>query len=121
MKDEEVRKALEIDREKMKSVKGYEYYTFSTEEIEVLLSGDEEKITKEFASPYAIVLGKYAYSPLWLYTHTAQDYETVGITREMVREKIGDYDALLLPSEAKAAFAAKMNEFVGEELWKVKE
>lgn len=121
LKDEEVRKALEIDREKMKSVKGYEYYTFSTEEIDVLLSGDEEKITKEFASPYAIVLGKYAYSPLWLYTHTAQDYETVGITKEMVREKIGDYDALLLPSEAKAAFAAKMNEFVGEELWKVKE
>lgn len=119
--DEEVRKALEIDRKMMKSVMDYEYYTFSTEEIDVLLSGDEERITKEFASPYAIVLGKYAYSPLWLYTHTAEDYEAVDITREMVREKIAYYDGLSLPREAKSAFAAKINGFMGQELWEVEE
>lgn len=108
---EEIKKEFEI------MGKQYAEYIFTDEEVDVLFSGDEEEMTDRFVSKYAIAVGKYAYSPFWLYTHDITDYEAVGITRESVREKAVLYDSLLLPAEAKAAFAAKINDFLGEELW----
>ncbi|MCM1468549.1 MAG: M56 family metallopeptidase [Alistipes sp.] len=118
--EEEVRKACAVDRETTKELTGYyDELTFSEAEVDVLFSGSEEEITRQFATPYAIVLGKYAYSPLWLYAHTIEDYEAVGITREMVREKVAYYqDIELLPEEMREAFAAKVNAFLGEEVWR---
>lgn len=116
---EEIRKEFEIERELLGEQNVV--FAFTDEEAKILFSGDEVAVTNKFVSEYAIAVGRYAYSPLWLYTHTAKDYETVGITREAVREKVAFYERLLLPFEAKVAFAAKINDFLGEELWQVKE
>ena len=65
------------------------YYT--DEQINILLSGDKAQITAAFASDYAIVKGERAYSPLWLYRRSYDEWREAGITQADILQK---YDAL---------------------------
>lgn len=89
---------------------------FTEEDLTVLFSEDETEIARHFASDYSIVIGEYVYSPRWMYFHMAEDYQEVGITPEMIQEKIEYYSGIPLSVNARNAFADKLGEFVGEEV-----
>lgn len=93
-----------------------ENLAFTEEDLTVLFSGNEEEIARCFASDYSIVIGEYVYSPRWMYFHTAADYEEVGITPEMIQDKIEYYSGIPLSVNARNAFADKLGKFVGEEV-----
>ena len=57
------------------------------EQTDVLLSGDETAITREFASEYAIVKGDRIYAPLWLYRYPTDEWTAAGITRKDIKDK----------------------------------
>ena len=84
---------------------------FSADEISAMVSGNIELITKNSASEYTIVIGDCAYSPMWLYYHTTDDYTAVGIAPDMVSEMIPQYQKLWLPEEMWKAFSKKLNLF----------
>ena len=86
---------------------------YTEEDIEVLLSGDITAITAHFASPYSIVIGDKIYSPYWVYCHTAEDYETAGITPEMLLEKVELYSHAGFGDEARVAFENKLSAYIG--------
>lgn len=85
---------MNIPREKIEEVRtwcasvlpGYELYTDG--QVEAIYNGTEEDIVREFASPYAIVVGTKIYSPKWLYEHTVDEYVAEGITYELFRDKL---------------------------------
>lgn len=84
---------------------------FSADEISAMASENTELITKNSASEFTIVIGDCAYSPKWLYYHTADNYASVGITPGMVGEMIPQYQKLELPDEMWKAFRKKLNLF----------
>ncbi len=86
------------------------------EDLDILFSDNEEEIVQYFASDYSIVIGKYIYSPQWIYFHTAEDYRAVGISEEMLREKIDEYSKIPLAYDARSAFEEKLGQFLGEEI-----
>jgi hypothetical protein len=65
---------------------------YSDADIEVLFSGDRERIAAYFASDLAIVVGENVFSPQWLYYHTIDDYATAGITPEAVQKLLPLYE-----------------------------
>ncbi len=91
-------------------------YEYTSEDINVVLYGSEEEIIARFASEYSIGIGKHIYSPQWMYLHTPEQYAQVGITKEMVREKIASYSKIPLPYEARIAFQNKISDFLEEEI-----
>ena len=99
-----------------KLVDAYDYSVFTDEDIRILLSRDEEAVLRHFALDTTFVVGNRAYSPLWLYAHTVEDYTRVGITPEMVAEKLPLYAEFYLADEADVAFSRKLSEFLGEEI-----
>lgn len=89
---------------------------YTEEDMEVLLSGDITAITAHFTSPYSIVIGEKIYSPEWVYFHTAEDYEAVGITPEMLAEKAELYSDAGFEEPAKTAFEKKLSDYIGYEV-----
>ena len=72
-------------------------HRFTAEQLDLLYGGDIEAITAAFATPVAIVRGSKAYSPFWLYSHTAEQWREAGITAEdlaAVRAYIADSDII---------------------------
>lgn len=55
---------------------------FTDEDIDILLSGDNEAIAEHFAADTAIRKGENLYSIYWMLNHTAEDYAAAGITDE---------------------------------------
>ena len=95
----------------------YDNIILSEEDIEVLLSRDEKRATAHFATDYAIVIDTRAYSPLWLYYNTPEDYVKAGITHKMVKEKLNSYSEIeLLTNEAVEAFSKKLSTFMNEKV-----
>jgi hypothetical protein len=92
----------------------YDAHYLTDEEIDIICSLDETRLLAHFASEYAIVIGDRAYPPAWLYFNTIEEYERVGITPEMVAEKVGLYHLFRFTDEARAAFEEKLSEFIGE-------
>lgn len=90
----------------------YEFEIFSDEETEILLSGDEERIARQFASEYSVVIGENVFSPKWLYYHTIEDYKAVGIHPETITQNMAMYEGLGLTDEAWAAFKAKLESYI---------
>lgn len=86
------------------------------EDVDVILHGSEEEIITRFASEYSITMGNRIYCPQWMYLHTPEQYTQVGITKEMVREKIAAYSKIPLPYEARIAFQDKISNFLEEEI-----
>ena len=95
---------------------GFLLSIFTDEEIAALLTRDPAIVTAQFAEETAIVIEDRAFSPIWLYLHTPEDYEEVGITPEMVEEKLELYSEFHLTDEADEAFSEKLSEFIGEEV-----
>jgi hypothetical protein len=114
--DDVVIEAIRNNNEHFERVGGYENRIYSDEDIDALLTRDEAIITAQFAEDVAIVIEDRTFSPAWLYLHTAKDYEEVGITPEMVREKLPLWSEFELTEEADATFSEKLSEFMGEEI-----
>jgi len=89
---------------------------FTEEDIEVILTLDEAKVLERFATEYVIVHNGRGFSPSWIYWHTPEDYAKVGITPEMIAERLPLYAEFNFSDEADVAFSAKLSEFVGEEV-----
>lgn len=88
--------------------------SIAQEDIDMLYSGNEAAIAAHFASDYSIVIGENVYSPQWVYLHTIEDYENVGITNEMISAKIEHYSWIPLSGNARHAFEEKLGSFLGE-------
>lgn len=86
---------------------------FSDEEIDLIISGDNEAVAEHFVSEYAIVIGENLYSPKWIYNHPIKDYEAAGITPEMLAEKIPLYSQIHFSDEARTAFSEKLSAYIG--------
>jgi hypothetical protein len=99
---------------KMFNVDDYSERKFTDAEMEAILSRDPARVLEQFATQYAIVIDDMAYAPVWLYLSHPGDYERVGITPEMVAEKLELYAAFNFSAEARAAFEEKLSEFIGE-------
>lgn len=105
----------EAIRENLIAMRGSEpdyRYALTDAEIDLLISGDAAAIAKHFASEYAIVKGERLFSPKWMYWHTVEDYEAVGITPEDVKEKLYLYYTSGLGSEGLNAFYHKLASYV---------
>lgn len=85
---------MKIPREKVEGV--CEWYEgifpgrilYTDAQIDAIYNGTDEDVIREFASPYAIVIGTKIYSPKWLYEHTVEDYVAEGITFELFRSRL---------------------------------
>jgi len=86
---------------------------FSEAEIEAILSRDATLVLQQFATEYAIVIENQAFAPVWLYLNTVEDYQRVGITIEMVEDRLKLFNNLNLTDEAAMAFGEKLSEFTG--------
>ena len=83
------------------------------DELDLILSGDIKAITTEFASDYSIVSGENIYAPSWVYFHSADDYNSAGVTAADLAEKAELYAEMGFTNSAKVAFEAKLSEFLG--------
>jgi hypothetical protein len=97
----------------MFGVDEFSYRKFTDAEIEALLSRDLARVTAQFATEYAIVVGDRIHSPVWMYLHTPEDYEAAGITPDMVEEVLDSFSDFYIPDEAVVAFEEKLSEFMG--------
>jgi hypothetical protein len=98
------------------SIETFEASYIFPDEIAAILSRCEAIMLAQFASPYAIVIGDRVYSPMWIYSNTVEGWDAVGITPEMVAEKLPLWADIWLDDEADVAFSEKISEFVGEEI-----
>ena len=97
----------------------YNYYMsrkFTDAEIAALLSRDMETVLAQFATEHAIVIGEEVFSPFWLYVNPLENFTEVGLTPEMVEEKLELYAEFHFTEEAEAAFEEKLSEFLGREV-----
>ncbi len=86
------------------------------EELDTILSRDEEAIIEMFKSDYAIVIGTNIYTPEWMYQNSLETWQSAGITPEMVKEKISLYKNIGFTLLAKDAFENKLAKFIGEKV-----
>lgn len=93
-----------------------EYHQYTEEELDAVFSDDTALICVTFANEYAIVAGDMMYTPQWVYWHSAEDYKAEGISSEALAEKASLYAELQFSDEARAAFAAKLSAYTGEDI-----
>jgi hypothetical protein len=89
---------------------------FTDEEIEIFTSFNEARILEYFASEYVLIHGGRGFTPSWIYWHSAEDYKAVGITPEMLEERLELYSEFNFTLEATLAFEEKLSEFMGVEV-----
>ncbi|MDR2531531.1 MAG: hypothetical protein LBC82_01655 [Oscillospiraceae bacterium] len=95
---------------------GFRDNIFTEKEIEAFLSRDSVKVLEQFASLFAIVVGDRIYSPVWLYIHTPEEWQLVGITPEMVEERLELFSEFNFTPEAARAFESKLSDFTGRDV-----
>ena len=81
---------------------------FTEEEIGLLLGKDQAAAMARFASPSTIVIGEKGYSEKWMYDHTIEQWESEGITPEMVIAVQRYYYNPLFVQDAADAFSQKL-------------
>ena len=64
-------------------------------------------------SEYSIVVGECIYCPNWIYTHSAEEYNNVGITVEDIAAKSDLYADFGFTDEARTAFSNKLTNYTG--------
>jgi hypothetical protein len=89
---------------------------FTQNEIDLIATLDEARILEHFASNYVILHDGRGFPPAWIYWHDTEAYEAVGITAEMIEEKMHLYAEFSFTEEATLAFEAKLSEFLGREV-----
>ena len=97
---------------------------YTDEEISALKSGDETVIIDRFISEYAVWVKDFNYvlSPMWLYYHTAEDYRDIGITPQMIAEKLPLYEetysgnkyGMNMDEHSWKMFSAKLKAYITE-------
>lgn len=83
------------------------------EQLDIIFSKDVEIITQTFASEYSIVVGECIYCPNWIYTHSVEEYNDVGITVEDINAKSDLYSNFGFTDEARTAFSNKLSNYTG--------
>jgi hypothetical protein len=89
---------------------------FTQNEIELITTLDESRILEHFISDYSIFHDGRGFTPSWIYWHDVEAYEAVGITTEMIEEKLHLYAEFSFTEEATLAFEAKLSGFLGREV-----
>lgn len=84
---------------------------FSDEEIDLIISGDDEAVAAHFAADTTIVKGSNIYSLKWVYYHSPADYAANGITAEELKATLPMFDKLALTDEARQAIEKKINSY----------
>ena len=103
-----------LTREEVEKINGQaQGLLFTTKELDAIFSGDEKQLNVVFASPLAILVDGYLYSPEWVATHTPEDYRTVGITRAMLEEKLPLWESTF-SGERLEGLQASVNAFLEE-------
>lgn len=69
---------------------------------------DDVQIMTIFAQDHGVTVGDITYSPAWIYEHTAEDYESAGITPQDLRELIDYYSEYKDSEEAKTLAIGRM-------------
>jgi hypothetical protein len=87
--------------------------SISSEQLDIIFSGDIKAITQSFASEYSIVIGEFVYCPNWIYTHSVDDYKRLGITAEAVEVRADLYAQFYFTDEARTAFSDKLSDYTG--------
>ncbi|MBO6302553.1 MAG: hypothetical protein J6N15_08970, partial [Ruminiclostridium sp.] len=89
-------------------------FALMDEDIDIIYSGDKKKIIEHFRAEYAVLGSDRAYSPMWLYEHTAEAYKAAGIDpRDILDilpayEKMFRYNERNMNDEAWRAFLKKL-------------
>jgi hypothetical protein len=89
---------------------------FTQYEIDLIATLDEARILEHFASDYVILHDGRGFPPAWIYWYDIETYEAVGITAEMIAEKLHLYAEFSFTAEATLAFEAKLSQFLGREV-----
>lgn len=87
-------------------------YCFREDEIEAICSQNIAGTLNNFANPETIVIGSRAYTPCWMYQHTAEDYQNAGITPEMIEIRLPYYHNYNFTPEAEAVFFSRLNYYI---------
>ncbi|MDR1688422.1 MAG: hypothetical protein LBS21_07405 [Clostridiales bacterium] len=87
-------------------------YNITDEEIDILWSKDEKKITETFADNVTIVKGEKFYSPCWVYYNTAQAYKAENITPdELISQLEGSRSKFNFTNDAFEAWEKKIKDY----------
>ncbi|MCL2637261.1 MAG: hypothetical protein FWD48_02720 [Oscillospiraceae bacterium] len=113
--DEVIIDAIKVHNEHCKRV-GFGYRVFTDEDIAALLTRCEETVTAQFATEATIVIGNRAFSPSWINLHTLEEIQAVGITPQMIEEKLPIWSDLVISAEIETSFDEKLSEFLGRDV-----
>ncbi len=107
-----------LDRDRVKAVlrdagKMVHRRAFSLAETDLLLGEDEAAVLAHFAPKSTIVIGSKGYCPKWMRDHSVEEWQRVGITRDMVAQAQPYYYNPLFVQEAADAFSKKLYGFTG--------
>ncbi|MCD7784933.1 MAG: hypothetical protein LUH18_05050 [Oscillospiraceae bacterium] len=102
----------ETVREILVNMRGGYEWDFTDEEIDLLLSRDNEAIAAYFAADTTIVKGENIYSLYWIYCHSIDDYIAEGITQEDIAEILPKFDEVYLSNAARQAITAKLTDYI---------
>ena len=75
----------------------------------------KEETVRNNMTEYCIAVGKYVFSPRWLYYHTTDDYKAAGITPAAINAMLEKYRELGLTDEAWNAFRDKLLRYTSSE------
>lgn len=89
---------------------GYED-ELTDDEIELLISRDNEAIAEHFAHEHAIRKGENLYSLCWIYSHSISDYIANGITAQDIQEKMPYFESVGIQQSAKEAIKTKIDAY----------
>ena len=83
----------ELDEETLEQLRSQgitleEWYPYTLEEIDAIYSGEEATVNRVFCSPIAVFNEKDSqiYTLSWLASHTAEEYQSVGLSVEAIQE-----------------------------------
>ena len=94
----------------------YEYSRYTEEDIAAIITRDIAIVVNHFVHEHSIAIDDKAFTPAWVYYHTLDDYKLVGITPNMIQERLHLYAEFPFADEATLAFEAKLSEFLGRDV-----
>lgn len=98
-------------RENLVSMRNGSDDDFSDEEIDLIISGDDEAVAAHFAAETTITKGGDIYSLKWIYYHSPEDYALNGITANELEAILPMFDRITLTDEARQAIEMKISSY----------
>lgn len=90
--------------------------SITEEDVNIILSRDEESIVEHFASDYSITVEDNIYSPQWIYTHNVDEYTEAGISSAIISGMAKEYRNIDFSTEATDAFENKLSNYTGQKV-----